>query len=134
MIELFLKTPKNNTVIFADTISINYEVRDTDGVFDKVVFEVFDKNHPETAQILLQKKSIGNKITNNINGLLIEQETGLSSTIPAPSDARLFYAEKTIRTEIFQVPSLKEGDYIIYCVLKNKYGNILPNTEKLVNF
>ena len=44
MIELLVKSPKIDTVIFTDKISVNYEVKDTDGVFDKVIFEVFDSD------------------------------------------------------------------------------------------
>ena len=40
MIELNLKTPVNNDIIFSEVVTINYEVKDTSGVFSKVVFEI----------------------------------------------------------------------------------------------
>ena len=40
MIELILKTPKTNDIIFTDIVSISYEVKDTEGAFNRVVFEI----------------------------------------------------------------------------------------------
>ena len=51
MIELLLKTPINNDIVFSDVITINYEVRDTSGVFSKVVFEVNNQVIEKTARI-----------------------------------------------------------------------------------
>ena len=40
MIELVIKTPKYNDIIFTDSVSISYEVKDTEGIFNRVVFEI----------------------------------------------------------------------------------------------
>lgn len=40
MIELIIKTPKINDIIFTDIVTISYEIKDTEGVFNKVVFEI----------------------------------------------------------------------------------------------
>jgi len=40
MIELNVKYPNDGDTIFSETVSINYQVKDTDGLFNKVVFEI----------------------------------------------------------------------------------------------
>jgi hypothetical protein len=40
MIELNLKYPTDGDTIFSEIVSINYQVKDTDGLFNKVVFEI----------------------------------------------------------------------------------------------
>jgi hypothetical protein len=40
MITLTVKTPVSDSLIFSDKVVINYEVKDTEGVFNKVVFDL----------------------------------------------------------------------------------------------
>ena len=40
MIELLIKSPSQDDIVFSDTVNIYYEVKDTDAVFNKVVFEI----------------------------------------------------------------------------------------------
>jgi hypothetical protein len=40
MIELNVKYPNDGDTIFSEIVSINYQVKDTDGLFNKVVFEI----------------------------------------------------------------------------------------------
>ena len=119
MIELLVKSPKIDTVIFTDKISVNYEVKDTDGVFDKVIFEVFDRNDPQTSNFLLARSN-----TNNLqaaNRLL-------------PTNIRKFYLETDVRRNLFEVPNLVAGDYVLIAIVENKYGKQISSTEKRINF
>lgn len=86
MIELKIKTPVANDIVFSDLVTINYEVRDTDGLFSTVVFE------------------IGNSVY-----------------------------EKTNRVDLFNV-TLTEGNHVLTCYIRNKYGKELPNTRKTIYF
>ncbi len=44
MINLEIKSPIDGNIVFSDTINVNYKVTDTDGIFAKIIFNVYDKN------------------------------------------------------------------------------------------
>jgi len=58
MIELKIKTPVANDVIFSDLVTINYEVRDTDGLFSSVVFQLGDQLYEKTSRVDLFNVSL----------------------------------------------------------------------------
>lgn len=51
MIELKIKTPVANDIIFSDLVTINYEVRDTDGLFSTVVFQIGNEIYEKTNRV-----------------------------------------------------------------------------------
>jgi len=119
MIELILKSPIDNSVLFSDNLTVSYEVRDTDAVFNRVEFVVYDKNSTAFQSFLSPETS---KV-----GLLSAQNLMSTNSV-------VFKKETTVRQDIFNIPNLKEGEYYVVAVVYNKYGKEIPSTKKTINF
>lgn len=119
MIELILKSPIDNSVLFSDNLTVSYEVRDTDAVFSRVEFVVYDKNSTAFQSFLSPESS---KV-----GLLSAQNLMATNSV-------VFKQETTVRQDLFNITNLKEGEYYMVAVVYNKYGKEIPSTKKTINF
>jgi hypothetical protein len=122
MIELLLKSPINNTVIFSNQITINYEVRDTEGVFDKVSFTLYDKN----STLFKTTAELSPLTVTGRQRIIVSNQTSLQN---------YFYREeKVTRTDLFNIENVPEGEYYLVAVVLNKYGKEILSTKKTINF
>lgn len=119
MIELILKSPIDNSVLFSDNLTVSYEVRDTDAVFSRVEFVVYDKNSTAFKSFLSPETS---KV-----GLLSAENLMSTNSV-------VFRKETTVRQDIFNILDLKEGEYYMVAVVYNKYNKEIPSTKKTINF
>jgi hypothetical protein len=135
MIELLLKTPINNDIVFSDVITINYEVRDTSGVFSKVVFEVNNQVIEKTArtdvfQIPLPEGEyiLTCYVKNKYNKEILEtRKTILVSTKPVTLELK----NKLSSVVSSSIPDFLEQDYQTFVDFIKYYYIWLESTKNV---
>jgi hypothetical protein len=106
MINLLVKTPAINDIVFSETVSISYEVKDTEGVFNSVVFE--------------------------INGNVIEKSERISIfpvTLPKGSYSLVCYIKNKLNKEILSTRQVIDfSTEPITLELKNKLSSVVSSS------
>jgi hypothetical protein len=135
MIELLIKTPSQDDLIFSDNVSILYEVKDTDGVFSKVVFEVADQiiektertnlfyvNLPKNNYVLVAyvKNKYNKEIPNTRKTILFE-----TKPVTLELKNKLSSVVDTI------IPDFIQQDYAAFADYVKEYYKWLESTKNL---
>jgi hypothetical protein len=135
MIELLIKSPSQDDIVFSDTVNIYYEVKDTDAIFNKVVFEINNQVIEKTERTGLFSLTLPKNnytLVGYIKNKFNKEIPNTKKTIVFETKPVTLELKNKLSTIVEStIPDFLEQDYVVFVEFVKEYYKWLESTKNL---